>query len=190
MQQPVAEAGVDRVPILRVLATAIVVRQNRGLNVPKMLWLKEIFTNMGWLETSFLTVQLLADGTYLLVDGLHRLKAVLDLISVNSLPADYTVPCLVLSDTPANVLQNFTRGYDADAKRELFHEGVAARKRRNEGYKFINLYTYIYICVRVGTSTSSFHQNGSEAADAGSRSCRCGKIKVILLGEEDFGEES
>ena len=106
MQQPVAEAGVGRLPRSRVLATAIVVRQNRGLNVPQMLWLKEIFTTMGWLETSFLTVQLLADGTYLLVDGLHRLKAVLELITVNSLPADYTVPCLVLSaDTPANVLQ-------------------------------------------------------------------------------------
>ena len=150
---------------------------------------------MGWLPSSNLIVQLLANGTYLLVDGLHRLKAVLELITANSLPADYTVPCFVLSaDTPANVLQNFTRGHDADAKRELFREGVAARKRRNEGYKFLNLYTYIYICVRVGTSTSSFHQNGSEA---GSRSCRCGKLKVILtreeeifLGEEDFGEEA
>ena len=164
MQQPVAEAGVGRLPRTRVLATAIVVRQFRGLHVPAMLALKESTTTHGWLRTSFLTVILMADGTYLLVDGLHRLKAVLDLISVNSLPADYTVPCLVLSDTPANVLQNFTRGYDADAKRELFREGVAARKRRNEGYKFLNLYTYIYICVRVGTSTSSFHQNGSWSA--------------------------
>ena len=140
MQQPVAEAGVGRLPRSRVLATAIVVRQFRGLNVPTMLALKESISTHGWLRTSFLTVILMADGTYLLVDGLHRLKAVLDLISVNSLPADYTVPCLVLSDTPANVLQNFTRGYDADAKRELFREGVAARKRQNEGYKFLNLY--------------------------------------------------
>ena len=116
-------------PEERVLATAIVVRQHRGLSVPKMLLLKEGITTMGWLPTSNLIVQLLANGTYLLVDGLHRLKAVLELITVNSLPADYTVPCLVLSaDTPAYVLQQCTRGHDADAKRELNRERVAARK--------------------------------------------------------------
>ena len=95
-------------PEERVLATAIVVRQHRGLSVPKMLLLKEGITTMGWLPTSILIVQLLANGTYFLVDGLHRLKAVLDLITVNSLPADYTVPCLVLSaDTPANIVKGF-----------------------------------------------------------------------------------
>ena len=138
MQQPVAEAGVGRLPRSRVLATAIVVRQFRGLNVPTMLALKEIFTTMGWLETSFLTVQLLADGTYLLVDGLHQLKAVLELITVNSLPADNTVPCLVLSaDTPANVLQKCRNGQDSYAKLELLRERVAAaaRRRQQEGYK-------------------------------------------------------
>jgi hypothetical protein len=137
MQEPVAEAGVPqwRLPNSRVLATAIAVRQYRGLHVAKMLSLKEGITTMGWLCSSLVTVQLLADGTYLLVDGLHRLKAVLDLITVNVLPVDYTVPCFVLSaDTPANVLQQCTRGHDADAQRELMRERVAARLRRDEGY--------------------------------------------------------
>ncbi len=136
MLQPVEEAGVGRLPRSRVLATEIVNRQNRGLNVPKILALKESIITMGWLETSFLTVQLMADGTYLLVDGMHLLKVVLQLITVNSLPADYTVPCVVLSaDTPANVLQECTRGHDSYAKQEVNRARVAARLRRDEGYK-------------------------------------------------------
>jgi hypothetical protein len=143
MQQPVADAGVHQwLPISRVLATAIVVRQIRGLHVPKMLQLKESITTMGWLSSSLLTLQLRTDGTYLLVDGLHRLKTVLELITVKSLPADYTVPCHVLgANTPVNVLVQCTRGHDVDAKwaakRELIREGGAALKRRDEGYKIL-----------------------------------------------------
>ena len=176
MQQPVAEADVGRLPRSRVLATAIVVRQFRGLHVPAMLALKESTTTHGWLRTSFLTVQLLADGTYLLVDGLHRLKAVLELITVNSLPADYTVPCLVLSaDTPANVLQQCTRGHDADAKRELIRERVAARLRRDEGYKiFTYTYTYIYVCEWQDRHVDSF--------SGGRRHCQHAPGGVQALG--------
>ncbi len=145
MQQPVAEVGVGRLPISRVLATAIVARQYRGFHVPKMAALKESITTTGWLDTSFLTVQLLADGTYLLVKGLHRLKAVLELITVNSLPADYTVPCIVLrADTPANVLQEATRGEDTYARLELMRERLADRRQRDEGYKIFT-YTHTYI---------------------------------------------
>jgi hypothetical protein len=120
-----------------VLATAIVVQQYRGFHVPKMLAIKESITTMGWLATSLLTVQLLADGTYWLVKGLHRLKAVLELITVNSLPADYIVPCIVLSAaTHANVLQEGTRGQDTYNRRELMREykRLEARPRQQEGY--------------------------------------------------------
>ena len=103
MQQPVAETEELGLSLSRVLATAIVVRENRGLHVSKLLALKESISLL-WHITSLLTVLLLADGTYLLVDGLHRLTAVLQLIMANILPADYTVRCVVVSaDTPANV---------------------------------------------------------------------------------------
>jgi ParB-like chromosome segregation protein Spo0J len=96
-----------------------------------MLELKERITTMGWLQTSFLYVQLEADGTYLLVNGLHRLKAVLDLITANSLPADYTVPCLVLSaDTPANVLLQCS----ANMLQEEY-KCLESLPRQHEGYK-------------------------------------------------------
>ena len=135
MQQPVAETEELGLPRLRVLATAIVVRENRGLQVSKLLALKESISLL-WHITSLLTVLLLADGTYLLVDGLHRLTAVLQLIMANILPADYTVRCVVLSaDTPANVLQECKRGQDSDAKLELMRERLAALRRRQEGYK-------------------------------------------------------
>jgi hypothetical protein len=79
-----------------------VVRENRGLHVSKLLALKDSIC-LQWDITSLLIVQLLADGTFLLVDGLHRLTAVLQLIMANILPAYYTVRCVVLSaDTPAN----------------------------------------------------------------------------------------
>ena len=139
MQQPVAETEELGVSLSRVLATAIVVRENRGLNVAKLLALKESISLELWHITSLLTVLLLADGTYLLVDGLHRLTAVLQLIMANILPADYTVRCVVLSaDTPANVLQECKRGQDSYAKLELMRERVAARRawRQQEGYKF------------------------------------------------------
>jgi ParB-like chromosome segregation protein Spo0J len=147
MQQPVAEVGVGRLPISRVLATAIVEQQYRGFHLPKMLALQESITTMGWIETSLLTVQLLANGTYWLVKGLHRLKAVLELITVNSLPADYTVPCIVLSaDTPANVLQEATRGEDTYARLVLLRERLALADggRRYEGYTIFT-YTHTYI---------------------------------------------
>ena len=152
MQQPVAEAGVGRLPRSRVLATAIVVGQNRGLNVPKLLALKEGITTMGWLPTSNLIVQLLANGTYLLVDGLHRLKAVLELITVNSLPADYTVPCLVLSaDTPANIV----KGFFVSANDPHPTPGSAVARVMNErqlssrenGHNFFSLHTRISVYI-------------------------------------------
>ena len=138
MQQPVAETEELWLPRLRVLATAIAVRENRGLHVPKLLALKASISLDLWNITSLLAVQLLADGTYLLVDGLHRLTAVLQLITANILPANYTVPCVVLSaDTPANVLQKCRTGQDSYAKLELLRERVAAaaRRRQQEGYK-------------------------------------------------------
>jgi hypothetical protein len=145
MQQPVAEVGVGRLPMSRVLATEIVVQQYRGFHLPKMLALKDSITTMGWLETSLLAVLPLADGTYWLVKGLHRLKAVLELIRVNSLPADYTVPCIVLSaDTPATVLLEATGGQDTYARLELLRVRLAAHKRRDEGYKFFT-YPHTYI---------------------------------------------
>ena len=135
MQQPVAETDELGVSLSRVLASAIVVRENRGLNVAKLLALKESISLELWHITSLLTVLLLADGTYLLVDGLHRLTAVLQLIMANILPADYTVRCVVVSaDTPANV-QECERGQDSDAKLELMRERLAARRRQDEGYK-------------------------------------------------------
>ena len=142
-------------PEERVLATAIVVRQHRGLSVPKMLLLKEGITTMGWLPTSILIVQLLANGTYFLVDGLHRLKAVLDLITVNSLPADYTVPCLVLSaDTPANIVKGFfvsandphpTPG--SAVARVMNERQLSSRETGQNGHNFFSLHTYIYIYI-------------------------------------------
>jgi ParB-like chromosome segregation protein Spo0J len=99
-----------------------------------MLELKESITTKGWLQTSFLYVQLLADGTYLLVDGLHRLKAVLDLITVNSLPADFTVPCRVLSaDTPANVLLQCSANLQEEYK--CLESLLRQHHHDDEGYK-------------------------------------------------------
>ena len=49
MQQPVAETEELGLPrLLRVLATAIVVRENRGLNVAKLLALKESISLEMW----------------------------------------------------------------------------------------------------------------------------------------------
>ena len=107
------------------------------MHVSKLLALKDSIC-LQWDITSLLIVQLLADGTFLLVDGLHRLTAVLQLIMANILPADYTVRCVVLSaDTPANVLQESKRGQDSYAKLELWREGRADHRarRQQEGYK-------------------------------------------------------
>ena len=139
-------------PEQRVLATAIVVRQHRGLSVPKMLLIKEGITTFGWVPPSKLVVQLLANGNYFLVDGLHRLKAVLDLITDNSLPADYTVPCIVISaDTPANVV----KGYFISLNDPHPTPGSAVARVMNErqlssrenGHNFFSLHTRISVYI-------------------------------------------
>ena len=68
MQQPMAEADEWVLYISSALATAIVVRENRALQVSKLLALKDSIS-LQWLISSLLIVQLLADGTFLLVDG-------------------------------------------------------------------------------------------------------------------------
>ena len=60
MQQPVAETEEMGMSLSRVLATGIVVRENRGLNVAKLLALKESISLGLWHITSLLIVILLA----------------------------------------------------------------------------------------------------------------------------------
>ena len=106
---PTGQAGVDplqawALPTIYILATAIVARQVRGLHLSKVMDIKDLITTQ-WLSSSFLTVHSMGDGTYRLVDGMHRLSAVLLLIAGNVLPQHYTVPCVVYKpDTPANLL--------------------------------------------------------------------------------------
>jgi hypothetical protein len=139
MQQPMAEAEEWVLYISRVLATAIVVRENRALQVSKLDALKDSIS-LQWLISSLLIVQLLADGTFLLVDGLHRLTAVLQLITANILPADYTVRCVVLrADTPANVLQESKRGQDSYAQLELWRERRADHRLQEYAHEYAML---------------------------------------------------
>ena len=89
---------------MRLVATAIVARQIRGLHASKILEIKNSIMQQ-WLSSSWLTVQFMANGTYRLVDGMHRLTAVLSLITDRVLPPGYLVPCVVYKpDTPTDLL--------------------------------------------------------------------------------------
>ena len=91
-------------PTMRLVATTIVARQIRGLHASKILEIKNSIMQQ-WLSSSALTVQFMVDGTYRLVDGMHRLTAVLSLIATSVLPPSYLVPCVVYRpDTPADLL--------------------------------------------------------------------------------------
>lgn len=106
---PTGQAGVDplqewALPTIYIVAAGIVARQVRGLHLSKVQDIKDLITTQ-WLSSSFLTVQLTRYGNYRLVDGMHRLTAVLMLIAAGVLPRNYTVPCVVYkAETPANLL--------------------------------------------------------------------------------------
>ena len=86
---------------MELQVVAIAMRQLRGLHAGKVTELADSILAAGFLLSSMLTVQSMMDGTFLLVDGMHRLTAVLYLISVGKLAKDYTIRCIVLrAETP------------------------------------------------------------------------------------------
>ena len=56
-------------PTIHIVATTIVARQVRGLHISKVMDLKGYIMTQ-WLSSSFITVQLMVDGAYRLVDGM------------------------------------------------------------------------------------------------------------------------
>ena len=90
-----------------IAAVAILTREVRGVHLPKVQEMKDLIQT-AWIASSYITVQLLANGKYLIVDGMHRLSAVLSLIMDKILPPNYEVPCVVYrGDTPEHLLLRF-----------------------------------------------------------------------------------
>ena len=81
--------------------------QVRGLHTEKVeIMAKKI--EHKWLQGSSLTVQVTANGIYKIIDGLHRLSALLLLIACGKLPATFEVNCMVFrQDTPADELVSY-----------------------------------------------------------------------------------
>ena len=69
MQQPVAETEELGLPLMRVLATAIVVRENRGLHVPKLLALKASISLDLWNITRVVAGRATPGRRHVLVGG-------------------------------------------------------------------------------------------------------------------------
>ena len=97
-----------------IAAALIVTREVRGVHLAKVQELKDLIQT-AWISSSFITVQLMASGKYVIVDGMHRLSAVLSLIMDKILPSNYEVPCTVYRpDTPADLLLRFSCSVNLD----------------------------------------------------------------------------
>ena len=104
------EEGDDmwRVPgILLLMVGAIVVRQFRGLHVAKVMELAESIQAMGWLQSSLVSVQI-CEGGYRLVDGMHRVSALLYLIKIGKWPKTKQIQCVVFKEsTPSSYILRY-----------------------------------------------------------------------------------
>ena len=87
--------------VVLLLVTLIVTRQIRGVHAGKVLELAESIQSAGWLANSLITVQLDGSGGYRLVDGMHRISAIMYLISTGKWSATRKLECVVFkSETP------------------------------------------------------------------------------------------
>ena len=87
--------------VIMLLVTLIVTRQIRGVHAGKVLELAESIQSAGWLANSFITVQLDGSGGYRLVDGMHRISAIMYLISTGKWSPTRKLECVVFKyETP------------------------------------------------------------------------------------------
>ena len=107
--------------VMMIQVVSIISRQLRGLHAGKVTEMADSIASVGFHLSSVLTVHQMANGEYILVDGMHRLSAVMFLISVGKLTRAFMVRCVVLKpETPASWILRYSYlvnlGNDATAK--------------------------------------------------------------------------
>ena len=104
--------------ILLVVAL-IVTRQFRGLHTHKVDEMVASILHGTYIASSVITVQIV-DGVYFLVDGLHRVTAVLECIRRGKLPPGFKVKAVVMKqDTPAHILIAYSAKVNEDNKNSM-----------------------------------------------------------------------